>query len=214
MKEWKWININGLDYMVSNYGDVKGTRLNRLLKTRLDDDGYVCVTLGSDKIGRTRYRVHRLVAKLFVDNEKGLAEVNHIDFNRQNNYYENLEWVSHLDNIMHTVKNNRHVAANGRFKGKNNPNYGNDALKKKYSLNPELAKEKLSRPGSQNGRSRRIRIYDLDYNLLEEFDFIGACAKYLQENEYTSAKINSIRANITKSIKLNKPYLNHYYSFV
>ena len=214
MKEWKWININGLDYMVSNYGDVKGTRLNRLLKTRLDDDGYVCVTLGNNEIGRTRYRIHRLVAKLFVNNEDGLPEVNHVDFDRKNNHYKNLEWVSHLDNIMYTVKNNRHAAANGNFKGKNNPNYGNDILKIRYSLNPELAKENLSRPGSQNGRARRIQIYDSDYNILGEFDFIGACAKYLRDNNYTVAKIDSIRTNITQSIRKNKPYLNHYYSFI
>lgn len=47
----------------------------------------------------------------------------------------------------------------GKYLGKDNPNYGNDTLKKRYASNPELAKQLLSRPGSQNGKSKPLYIY-------------------------------------------------------
>lgn len=51
-------------------------------------------------------------------------------------------------------------------------------------------------------------------NLIRTFQYIGACAEYLIENNFTKSKIDSVRNNITKSIKLNRPYLNHYYIFI
>ena len=46
-------------------------------------------------------RVHRLVADVFVINEFNYKEVNHIDGDKHNNHYLNLEWCSHSDNIKH-----------------------------------------------------------------------------------------------------------------
>ncbi len=212
-EEWIYIEVKGLGYNVSNYGRIIGLSSGKLLKTRLNQDGYVEITLGKNSEGRISERVHRLVAKLFVDNPNNLPEVNHKDFNRTNNYYENLEWTTHIDNIAYTVKNNRHATANGRFSGKNNPNYGNKKLSIKYKNNPELAKELLSRSKEQNGRAKKVKLYDINKVFIKEFNYIGACAEYLIKNNFTKANIDSIRANITNSIKIDRPYLRHYYSF-
>lgn len=74
--------------------------------------GYMYVTLMTDLYESKRIAVHRLVAKMFVDNPDGLPEVNHKDGNRSNNHFENLEWCSHRDNIIHSYENGR-VAKKG-----------------------------------------------------------------------------------------------------
>lgn len=55
--------------------------------------------------GRQRHiNAHRLVAGLFLKNPKKLRDVNHKDGNRGNNNVENLEWVSHSENMVHCWK--------------------------------------------------------------------------------------------------------------
>jgi hypothetical protein len=62
--------------------------------------GYMGLGLSNDK-KRTNFNVHRLVALLFIDNPHDHPQVNHIDFDKTNNKVENLEWISHSDNIKH-----------------------------------------------------------------------------------------------------------------
>lgn len=96
--------------------------------------------------------------------------------------------------------------------GEKNPNYGNRKLSKKYKENPELSKEKQSRPASQNGRAKKCEMYTLDGELVGVFDYIGACAEYMIKNNICRTKnVNQVRGYITKSIKTNKPYLKHYF---
>lgn len=213
-EEWKNIHIKGLDYSVSSHGRVKGLSQGRLLKIRLDVDGYPTVTVGGEHNGRTSITVHRLVAKLFVDNPDSLPEVNHIDFDRTNNHFMNLEWMTHEDNIKHTVDNGRHAMHVYDYTGKNNHNYGNDTLKIKYSKNPDLALEKQSRPGVQNGRCQPIAILDSSKKHIKSFDYIGQCAEYMRDTGITKAKVSSIRNRITLQIKKDEPYLNHYFKFL
>ncbi len=46
--------------------------------------------------------VHRLVATVFIPNPLNLPVVNHKDGNTRNNTVENLEWVTHSDNMRHS----------------------------------------------------------------------------------------------------------------
>lgn len=115
MKEtWKTIaGYEGL-YEVSNMGRVRSlTRLSsyrnrsgrmdervikgKLLRPQSQRSGYLHVGLSKDGIVTT-YRVHRLVAAVFVDNPEGLYEVNHIDEDKTNNRADNLEWCDHKYN--------------------------------------------------------------------------------------------------------------------
>ena len=106
MKEiWKDYTYGNLEYKVSNYGKVIGKGRGKELKQRLNEEGYIEVTMG-DKEHRTRIRVHRLVAILFVENPNPelYNEVNHIDRNRANPRADNLEWTTHVDNVKYSYE--------------------------------------------------------------------------------------------------------------
>lgn len=97
--EWKSIELNGKIYYISNYGVIKSG--NKFIAQRYDKDGYKIFTAGK-KGKRKIYKVHTLVAKLFVQGYKHGLEVNHKDFDRTNNYYKNLEWVTHQENVLYS----------------------------------------------------------------------------------------------------------------
>ena len=84
-------------YSITNDGKVYSYISGRYLDKGFDKDGYALVTLSRDGYKRT-YRVHRLVAETFIDNPDNKSEINHKDFNRKNNWFENLEWVTQEEN--------------------------------------------------------------------------------------------------------------------
>lgn len=98
---WKDI-IEASNYAVSNLGQVKNTKTNRLLNPKESGNGYKQVSLKMNDTGKFRKEyVHRLVAKYFIDNSEHKKEVNHKDGNRCNNNADNLEWVTSSENQKH-----------------------------------------------------------------------------------------------------------------
>lgn len=77
------------------------------IKPSLTVDGYPQVNVMTP-LAKNGYRhsikVHRLIAMAFVPNPLGLKEVNHIDGNKENNHYSNLEWCTRSYNISHCYK--------------------------------------------------------------------------------------------------------------
>ena len=49
---------------------------------------------------------------------------------------------------------------------------------------------------------------------IKTFDWIGGCAEFLKEEGYTAAKVGTIRSGITKAVKNDSVYLNHYYKSI
>lgn len=77
-------------------------------KPRKDKRGYLIIDLRF-YMGIECKKVHRLVAKAFLPNPNNLQEVNHIDHNKENNCVSNLQWVSHSENVAHTVASKKHA---------------------------------------------------------------------------------------------------------
>jgi len=208
MEKFKIINYKDVYIEVGN----KGTILidKEKVNIRKSPDGYLVFTLKT-KYGYTTARVHRLVAIAFVpnDNPEIKTEVNHIDFNRENPNSDNLEWVTHEDNVKYSVKNGRYNNRNKRFIGEGNPNYGNKTLSQKYKENPLLAKEKQSRKGARNGMCKRVQLYN-NGELEKEFEFIGDLCEYLINKESLKTSVNNLRAYMRECYKNNKMYKGIY----
>lgn len=76
-----------------------------ILKPIKSGRGYLTVCLRDGVTTRRKY-IHRLVATYFVDNPNGHPFVNHLDGNKENNWYKNLEWST-------PAKNNQHAYNTG-----------------------------------------------------------------------------------------------------
>jgi hypothetical protein len=104
MEEWK--DITGQPgYMVSNIGRVKSFKFDKegkIRKLSFDKYGYLQITL-RQKAKITCFRIHRLVASCFIDNPMHKAQVNHIDGDKTNNRFDNLEWVTDSENRRHAI---------------------------------------------------------------------------------------------------------------
>lgn len=103
-----WADVEGYEglYEISNFGRVKSfakSRKGKILTPTFEKVGYSRVILSKDCIHQ-KYLIHRLVATAFVPNPENKEEVNHIDGNKLNNYFENLEWVTTSENQKHSLK--------------------------------------------------------------------------------------------------------------
>lgn len=117
MENWK--KIEGYkNYYVSSHGKVKTTDYNhtgqeKTLSVFKNSYGYIACNLMQDGV-RKRKLVHRLVAKAFHPLSERLGDtVNHKDGNKENNFYQNLEWCSIQDNLNHAMVNGLRGYASG-----------------------------------------------------------------------------------------------------
>lgn len=87
-------------YEVTKDGKVYKVSTGRELKADTSN-GYARITIVGLDGNRKKYSIHRLVANKFVANPDMKPMVNHIDGNKVNNHYSNLEWVTNEENIIH-----------------------------------------------------------------------------------------------------------------
>ena len=137
----QWKTINGYpNYQISNLGRVKriehyierptGRNKNMKMKCYYEEriknkffkggntKSYYCTKLIDSKGKLRTVCIHRLVAEAFVDNPRGLNEVDHIDRNSFNNRADNLRWCTRSENIR-----NRGKLKHSEEFYRNHPNY-------------------------------------------------------------------------------------------
>lgn len=101
--DWKYIPGYNNKYLLSKLGIVFSSQKkghHKILKTRKDRAGYQTVRLSKNGKTSTFY-VHRLIAQLFIPNEMNKPNINHKNGMKADNWYENLEWVTHAENVQH-----------------------------------------------------------------------------------------------------------------
>ena len=86
-------------YSVSTEGRIRKNSNRKILSPTRKPSGYVQINLLTNDGRRKKEYIHRLVALTFLPNYDHLPEVNHIDGVRDNNVLENLEWVTHQENM-------------------------------------------------------------------------------------------------------------------
>jgi hypothetical protein len=111
-EKWKKLKEKGYEnYSISNFGRVKNTRTDIILKPYKNNFGYNTVNLYNTIIKKQKiFSIHRLVALYFVKGNKSLI-VNHKDGNKLNNNYTNLEWVTYSENNSHAYRMNLRTEA-------------------------------------------------------------------------------------------------------
>ena len=99
-------------YEVSNLGRIRNSRTGHMMTPTPSEKGYMlvsfrCYTTDSERIKTSSIKIHRIVASTFVSGRSEINnEVNHKDGDKNNNRADNLEWISHLENIRHGYRNN------------------------------------------------------------------------------------------------------------
>ena len=108
-----WTPVRGLEelYEVSNLGQIR-TTYGLVFKPFLNNKGYLATRFQVNN-QVFNWLVHRLVAEHFVPNPHSYPCVDHLDSNRQNNAYTNLEWVTHKENM-------KRASERGSFKSQKN----------------------------------------------------------------------------------------------
>ena len=112
-------------FAVSNYGRIKILSYRGYLGERMSKAKYI------DKLGRKKItlrndsgvcvkQIHRLVGHSFVQNPKNKPHINHKDGNRLNNFYRNLEWCTHKENMRHAAENGLIAYGDGHWATKLN----------------------------------------------------------------------------------------------
>lgn len=134
MSDEKWHVIASFGegiFLVSSKGSVrrlkyqhvdKKGRVHKFKETSIkahNRKGYLYVTM-CYKGTSCQALVHRLVAEAFIPNPENKPEVNHIDGNKHNNCVDNLEWISHIENMYHAQTTGllKHHKGSGHFRSR------------------------------------------------------------------------------------------------
>lgn len=104
-------NVKENAYYISPNGEIFSIHLNRMMKYKLDKDGYYELSLATRELGKRKsWKVHQLVAKTFLGNPPDYIKdptIDHIDSNRLNNNYTNLRWMERAVNS--SIRKNKGV---------------------------------------------------------------------------------------------------------
>ena len=101
-----WRSIDGyITYQLSNIGRVRNWASGNILKTCLNREGYVVISLYQHGKIRTHI-IHQLVASCFIPKPESNCEleVDHIINDKTNNTISNLRWVPHRQNMWNRDK--------------------------------------------------------------------------------------------------------------
>lgn len=104
--EWKPIP-NFSWYLASKRGQIFDIAENKLVKQYNHASGYKMVRVMDDSGKVGNIGVHRLIYQAFYGTYPEYLEINHKDENKGNNNAENLEAITHIENVNYGTRNKR-----------------------------------------------------------------------------------------------------------
>lgn len=152
MEQWREV-VDNPNYLVSNTGRVRRNGSNKDKAVR-DRKGYLVTDLYMNGKRKTE-RINRLVASAFVDNPGNKEVVDHLDENKRNNNADNLEWITHSENIKRAWKSGTMHATCG-MRGHSNPNAGRKGKPFKIVETGEVFNTLHECEAKINGNNRHI----------------------------------------------------------
>lgn len=194
-----WRDIKGYEglYQISNLGNVKS-----LDRTVIRSDGVIqhreerimSKRTSTDGYYIAKFNVNKISKSIAIHRLVAQAFIPNPD---------NLPEVNHIntdrkDNNVNNLEWCTHI---------NNVRHSSDMGHYKRRYNEE------------NGRARKIAIYNSDHKLLEEFKCMTDCAKYMIannicRNDCSESYINNLRSVMGRVAKTGKPYFNHYFKYI
>jgi hypothetical protein len=178
-------------YTIHSNGEVFNKDGHKI-SPQLINSGYLIVHLFS-KGKRTAHTIHRIVATLFVPNPYKKKFVNHIDGNKLNNDYSNLEWVTGSENM-------KHGFASGLF----------DNSKEKARVRmTEISREYGTRNGKSLSASKgffsgSVEALDVSSEEITIHVSLRAAGKH----------VNASHSTVSRSIKNKKPLRGYLFKLI
>lgn len=177
-EEWKKIPWADKHYEVSSYGRVKSYVYNKVEGRFVKPGnirGFLSVSFRTN--GKTKsHLVHKITAELFVDKTvEGQNTVIHLDWNKQNNHYTNLQWVTKDEAYKRMFQR---IQENRRKSGKK--------IVTSSKLKPEdvrLLKSMLKRGVKQNIIAKLFSISEMQVTRIKRGENWGEITVPDEENE-------------------------------
>lgn len=177
---WKQISVENqkTNYEINEFGIARNIKTQKELKPLLGSNGYYKYCLYVNKQAKY-YSAHKLVALYFVPNKNNQEIVNHIDGNKLNNFYKNLEWCSYQDNANHAWKEGLNSSKN---MDKAVLQY--DAAKgTRLSAGGFIWKfENPKEPLKETGKKKKVAQYSVDNTFIAEYESISEAHRVTKIN--------------------------------
>lgn len=189
-------------YCIDVSGKCYNKKTKKYLKGSIMKNGYLSYMLTLPDGNKRRFYAHRLVAEYFIPNcDIDKTQVNHKNGIKTDNRIENLEWVTPSENVSHAVKNNL-IKTSKYYCFNNNKEYVGEYTRKEleeifgksadiiscasakiknktrgYYWNNTKDNDFIIQNNIEPGVAKTIYQYDLNYNLINEFNSAAEAAR-------------------------------------